>query len=166
MEALATLHIRCLNLVPCKFEIQFKSYRVIVMKCCPAASRNLLSDSWFDSWVGPAQQLQVLCESTDWHHQRRNTIQVMMQEHNDCRDPTIVAWSFPGYQFITHPQRALQLNAIGLLDERLGRHRFPMSLQVGSQRKLKKKWRWLGASNMMCLRLETMLCQHLYTFVS
>ena len=48
----------------------------------------------------------VLCESTDWHHQRRNPIQVMMmQEHNDCRDLTIVAWSFAGYQ-CTHPQRA------------------------------------------------------------
>ncbi len=58
----------------------------------------------------------VLCESTDWHHQRRNTIQVMtMREHNDCSDPTIVAWSFVGYQFM-NPQRVLQLNAIGLYE--------------------------------------------------
>ena len=40
MEAIATLHIRCSNLVPCKFEIQFKSYRVIVMKCCPPDLRK------------------------------------------------------------------------------------------------------------------------------
>ena len=50
--------IPCLNLVPCKFEIQFKSYRVIVMKCCPPASRNFLSASWFDSWVGQSRQNQ------------------------------------------------------------------------------------------------------------
>ena len=30
----------------------------IVMKCCPPASRNLLSDSWFDSWVGQRCQNQ------------------------------------------------------------------------------------------------------------
>ena len=37
-------NIRCLNLVLCKFEIQSKSYRVIVMKCCPPASSYFSHD--------------------------------------------------------------------------------------------------------------------------
>ena len=53
-----------------------------------------------NAWTALASLLNgwgklVLCESTDWHHQRRNTIQVMtMRKHNHCRDPTIVALKF------------------------------------------------------------------------
>ena len=95
----------------------------------------------------------VLCESTDWHHQRRNTIQIMT-----IRQHTIAGM-----------QRSLRevLLAINL------RHNFRIRLLgeretsvsyvfVGWQPKESwKKWRWLGTSkgsNLMCLRLETIFC--------
>jgi len=59
METLATLHILCLNLVPCKFEIQFNLTEWLSWNvCCHPAYRNFLSDSWFDSWVGQRRQNQ------------------------------------------------------------------------------------------------------------
>ena len=39
-----------------------------------------------------------------------------------------------------------------------GRLRFPMSLQVDSQRKLKKSDAGLEHQNPMCLRVETVFC--------
>ena len=50
METLATPHIRCLNLVPCKFEAQFNSCRAIVMRCCPADSSLQEFSLWFLLW--------------------------------------------------------------------------------------------------------------------
>ena len=49
MEILATLHILCLNLVPCKFEIQFNLTEWLSWNvCCHPAYNHFLSDSW---WV-------------------------------------------------------------------------------------------------------------------
>ena len=59
MESLATLHILCLNLVPCKFEIQFNLTEWLSWNvCCHPAYRNFLPDSWFDPWVGQRRQNQ------------------------------------------------------------------------------------------------------------
>ena len=73
-------HICCLNFVPCKFEPQFKSYRVIVMKSRSPASRNFLSDSWFDSWVGQMRQKQQAA-STNSLHREHDELSGTSQKH-------------------------------------------------------------------------------------
>ncbi len=100
IETLASPHIRCWNLVPCKSEIQLKSYRVIVMKCCPPASRNFISDSWFDSWVGQRRQNQQAAStnrfkvynasiknttSSQWHPRSSFVAKCLSSVHDVCK---------------------------------------------------------------------------------
>ena len=97
------------------------------------------------------------CCVTDWHHQCRNTIQILtIREHNDCRDPTIVCVKFCW--------RWIYASATGFAAERDRFIRWKGDIGFLCLCRLTAKESWknsdagLEHQTMMCLRLETMFC--------